>query len=189
MLRRDTVRWRSSRARTHCGRSARSARTHRSTGGRAARPTRCRIHRSALHVQRVDRSANHAVGKGRLRAGSAMDPQLTSLMGREQFSLPAAEKQPMMLHGLNALTAHHRAACLPYDRMLGAERVAGDAGSVDDVPMPAGRAVQEPRTEVDSRHERYQRSHVERHDRPGPEPDPSRRRNRAGCRRAPWQRS
>jgi phenylacetate-coenzyme A ligase PaaK-like adenylate-forming protein len=56
-------------------------------------------------------------------------------MDSEQFSVPRAEKAPLMLDALNELTAHHRAHGEPYRRMLDA---LGDDGtpatSLDAVP-------------------------------------------------------
>ena len=37
-----------------------------------------------------------------------------------QYTLLAADKQPMLLRSLNALTAHHRAASPTYARMIDA---------------------------------------------------------------------
>lgn len=57
---------------------------------------------------------------------------LTRLMSADQYSMDAAVKDPAMLEGLNALTEHHRLACVAYQRMLDA---AGSA--VGPAPTPA----------------------------------------------------
>ena len=43
------------------------------------------------------------------------------LIEREPYSLSAAEKQPLLLQELNALTQHHQHHCLPYQHLLNAQ--------------------------------------------------------------------
>jgi hypothetical protein len=58
-----------------------------------------------------------------------------TLLKAPQWSLPQAEKEALLLPGLNALTARHRAACEPYGRILDAMWTAPEAARIEDVPF------------------------------------------------------
>ena len=66
------------------------------------------------------------------------------LFGLPVHGLPTAERQAALLSVLNGLTAHHRAACTEYDRMLTATghtwaATGSPAGSLAEVPwLPVG---------------------------------------------------
>lgn len=49
-----------------------------------------------------------------------MGEGLEQLLGAEQYSVPASEKDPLMLVGLKELTEWHRTRCRPYERILSA---------------------------------------------------------------------
>ncbi len=62
-----------------------------------------------------------------------MDLELEQMFAREQFSIPQADKETLLLTRLNALTRSHRAACPPYRRITDALGHS-DAGSLADIP-------------------------------------------------------
>jgi hypothetical protein len=68
-----------------------------------------------------------------------MDADLSGLLEAAQYSIPAREKEPRIAAGLERLTAHHRAHCPPYARMLDAMGASGrSGGSVEAQPyLPA----------------------------------------------------
>lgn len=59
---------------------------------------------------------------------------LDELLTASPFSLPQAEKERVLLAHLNALTAHHRAACPPYARALQATGASETALALTEVP-------------------------------------------------------
>jgi hypothetical protein len=62
--------------------------------------------------------------------------QLERLLERDQYSLPTSEKERLLLHGLNLLTARHADHCLEYRRILEAAYPDGRlAQSLDEVPF------------------------------------------------------
>jgi hypothetical protein len=63
-----------------------------------------------------------------------MDAELTALMARQQFGVPADEKRTLLLAGLNQLTDHHRASCQEYQRVLDAEWAPGHASDLQHIP-------------------------------------------------------
>ena len=62
------------------------------------------------------------------------------LAALEQYSLPQREKEAVLLEQLNELTAHHRAHCPEFDRLIGVLHPGyRTAGSVADLPyLPVG---------------------------------------------------
>jgi phenylacetate-coenzyme A ligase PaaK-like adenylate-forming protein len=63
-----------------------------------------------------------------------MDRHLAGLLQAEQYSLPATEKEPLLMTGLNELTAHHAERSREYARILQATGAALLAERVEDVP-------------------------------------------------------
>jgi len=64
-----------------------------------------------------------------------VDPRLTSLLARDQYSVRRAEKEALLVDGLNRLTTHHQQRCPEYARILGAAyRGSSSAACVVDVP-------------------------------------------------------
>lgn len=55
-------------------------------------------------------------------------------LGDSPFAVPAAEKTQRLLDGLNQLTAHHRAGCPEYDRIVSAIFRQGQATRLEEVP-------------------------------------------------------
>jgi hypothetical protein len=64
-----------------------------------------------------------------------MDQGLERLLAAAQYSVPAAEKDPLMLAGLETLTESHRARCRPYERILSAWRSPGTNGGGSDLGL------------------------------------------------------
>lgn len=60
--------------------------------------------------------------------------QLPATLPDAPFAARAVEKTAALLSGLNALTEHHRAACQPYDRMVGTIFGNSPAARLSDVP-------------------------------------------------------
>src|SRR4029079_11371784 len=79
-----------------------------------------------------DRDPGVPLGQGRLPTGGAMDPGLERLLTADQYTGPAAEKDPLMVAGLDRLTESHRKRCLPYARILSAWHSPGTDGSLVD---------------------------------------------------------
>lgn len=65
--------------------------------------------------------------------GPMMTPELDMMFTREQFSIPQAEKESLLLQRLRDLTEMHRASCAPYARILDALGH-GQAHSLTEVP-------------------------------------------------------
>ncbi len=62
-----------------------------------------------------------------------------SLMTAPEYSLPQPEKERLMLARLNELSAHHRAECPPYRRLMETGGVGLHADSIEDIPyIPVG---------------------------------------------------
>jgi hypothetical protein len=62
-----------------------------------------------------------------------------SLAGMAQYSIAQPEKERMLLADFNELTAHHRANCADYDRLMQVTGKSGAAESLEDVPfLPVG---------------------------------------------------
>lgn len=60
---------------------------------------------------------------------------MTDFLARPVYGLPAAEKQASLLAGLNELTAHHRAACPAYARLLDAIGAPTRFDVMTDIPF------------------------------------------------------
>lgn len=64
-----------------------------------------------------------------------MIPELEIALAAKPYSLAQQDREALLLAGLNSLTAHHRAACEPYRRMLdGAWQGGASAKSMVSVP-------------------------------------------------------
>lgn len=64
-----------------------------------------------------------------------MIPELETALAAQPYSLPSAEREDLLLAGLNRLTVHHRAHCTPYQRMLdGAWQGGATANSMEALP-------------------------------------------------------
>ena len=62
-----------------------------------------------------------------------------ALSGARQYSLPQAEKERLLLAELNRLTAHHRANCADYARIVEVTGAPTSADSLEEVPyLPIG---------------------------------------------------
>jgi Acyl-protein synthetase, LuxE len=54
-------------------------------------------------------------------------PEIATLFERPQYGIPSAEKSGLLLNALNELTAHHRARCPEYEKMLTAHGIRSNA--------------------------------------------------------------
>ena len=99
-------------------------------------PASYRLHHSAVRFRRVDAIPTTSSGKIDYRAGASDGrPARRALLERRAVLAAARRRRrPLLIAGLNGLTAHHRDRCAEYARML-------DAAYPDAAAAPRPRAT------------------------------------------------